>query len=98
MRSLGLNEEADALSGEIGKSEYYIWPENWSAWEFFNELSDQWLFAPMGGAIGLNGSVVLDYVKLGGMKGKKAQAIYQDIRHIASGALSAWREKSKDNQ
>lgn len=95
LRQLGLNKEADILFGQQRNKQYFVWPENWEAWEVFTALSDQWIFTPFGGAIALNGSTVIDYVRLLGMDAQTAKQLYNDVRHIATGALTAWREKSK---
>jgi hypothetical protein len=99
LRALGLNEQADALSGQTKQQAYYVWPDNWQAFELFADVSDQWLFAGMGSPVGLNGAVVLDYIRTHtDLKGGALTELYQDVRLIASGALTAWREKSDNGR
>lgn len=95
LRQLGLDAQADFYGGRLEQYQHHVWPENWPAFECFMQLSDQWIIAPFGGAIGLNGSVVLSYLDMLGINGLSAKSLYNDIRQIASGALKAWREKSE---
>ncbi|MEB4590028.1 DUF1799 domain-containing protein [Candidatus Thiothrix sp. Deng01] len=95
LRELGLHEQADALSGESQQNIHHVWPENWQAWECFYVLSDQWIIAPMGGVIGLNGVAIMQYLGMSGVVGNDAMNIYSDVRLIASGAIKAWRENAK---
>lgn len=96
--ALGLHDAAKSLQNEAQNNVVYVWPENWDAVQYFEALSDQWLFAPMGGAIGMIGSTVIQYIQLNGLSGDDATRMYRDIKHIASGALTAWREQSERNK
>lgn len=95
LRECGMHEYADQLERENQRNNFYLWDENWLAYEVFCASCDQWQFAGFGGIVGLNGMFVMGYIRdMLQLSGDDARQLYHDVRLIASGALKAWREKS----
>ncbi len=82
---------------------FYVDPRNKTAWNIFKELDTQWNVG-MGGAVGLNGDVVLRYLKEcypSRKKHKKRKKTFKKILLISKGALQAMsdkRDKAKETK
>lgn len=72
---------------------FEVWGCNWQALEVFLALCNQWLPAPQGGFLGLNGQVLLSYLELIDESRSLRRQLYSDVQMIASGAISAWRKQ-----
>jgi hypothetical protein len=61
---------------------------NWTAWEFFQRVSNQWRIAPLGGHYALDHNVLLQAIRFI-YTGQEALDLYDKVRLIERGALEA---------
>lgn len=75
---------------------FYVWPENWRAKGYFEEVHGQWLTDSYGGMIALNGAFLFDWIKADYPKNiRKVKRIYRDVMCIANGYLAEVHNKRK---
>lgn len=80
---------------EIPVEDVFIWDINWEAFNLFNALSTQWRVG-MGGATGLDYSVIPSVGKMLGYKKKDVNAMFPDIQVMENEALITMGENRKD--
>lgn len=80
---------------EIPVEDVYIWDINWSTFELFYNLNTQWRVG-MGGATGLDYSVIPAVAKMLGIKKKKLNEMFPDLRVMENEALVTMGENQKD--
>ena len=85
------------LADLVASLPFEVWACNWQALEVFLAICDQWLVAPHGGFLGLNGQVLLSYLELIDESRAARRQLYSDVQLIASGAISAWREQAEQH-
>lgn len=104
--STGLAQIAANLIGDervkqvkqINEIEFWLWEENWQAYEYFNQVGNQWVYAGMGELTSLNGQFVYQWIKDDMPKKiKKVKKIYRDVMIIADGFILT-RRKQQDEQ
>lgn len=93
MASLGATR-ADYAAGFFGNKEELVevWPDNWTVFTIFEDLSTQWLAGP-GGPIGLNYGSIKPVLGFRGIKRNQRRAIFDDLRIMETAALKQMTEK-----
>lgn len=72
----------------------YLWPENVTAWNFFQSIQTQWNVGPSG-AVGLNYAGVEVERKAWGIKRKDWPKLFFEVKAMERATLTAWREQKK---
>lgn len=72
--------------------DFDVWPENWPYVEVFSLMSSQWNIG-MGGAIGLNYTVLFDLLTRKGFSGDEWWVALDSIRVMESAALDEMQKK-----
>ena len=80
---------------EIPVEEVLIWDINWDTFNLFYSMTTQWRVG-MGGAVGLDYSVIPTVGKLLGFKTKKINEMFPDLRVMENEALVTMGENQKD--
>lgn len=80
---------------ELPNEDVFIWDINWNTFNLFYSLNTQWRVG-MGGATGLDYSVVPAVGKMLGFKSKEINAMFPDIQVMENEALITMGENQKD--
>lgn len=80
---------------EIPVEDVQVWDINWPTFELFYNLSTQWRTG-MGGASGLDYSVIPTVASMLGIKKKKLKEMFPDLRVMENEALVTMGENQKD--
>lgn len=93
--AMGFTDEAIKEELEEGEPEHYeIWPEHKDAYLVFVAVYHQWRYPPLGGKpIGLEYTALRCEIEI--MFPEKQREIWQQVKHIERGALSAWHNQSE---
>lgn len=81
---------------EVPVEEVQIWDINWDTFNLFYSLGTQWRLSGMGGASGLDYSVIPVVGKMLGFKSKKVNEMFPDLRVMENEALITMGENVKD--
>ena len=81
---------------EIPVEETIVWDINWNTFQLFNALTTQWRVAGMGGATGLDYSVIPAVGKMLGFKQKQINEMFPDLQVMENEALITMGENQKD--
>ena len=92
-----IRQQIAAIEADMATA-FPVYTENWQALEIFLELSSQWLLAPMGGFLALDGRTLLAYLELTGEPMARRRELYTEVQQIASGAIDAWRKQAEKKQ
>ena len=71
---------------DIPDDEYEVWPDNWPAFLLFEAMSTQWRVG-MGGAVGLDYSVIKPVSSMIGLKRAELTQAFPDLRMMEAEAL-----------
>ena len=80
---------------EIPEEVVEIWDINWNAFNLFHSLTTQWRVG-MGGATGLDYSVIPTVGKMLGFKNKQINEMFPDLQVMENEALITMGENQKD--
>lgn len=80
---------------EVPVEDVMIWDINWDTFRLFYSLNTQWRVG-MGGATGLDYSVIPEVGKMMGFKRKKINAMFPDLQVMENEALVTMGENQKD--
>lgn len=80
---------------EIPEEEILVWDINWNTFNLFNALTSQWRVG-MGGATGLDYSVIIPTGKMLGFKQKQINEMFPDLQVMENEALITMGENQKD--
>lgn len=80
---------------EIPEEEIFVWDINWNTFNLFNALTSQWRVG-MGGATGLDYSVIIPTGKMLGFKQKQINEMFPDLQVMENEALITMGENQKD--
>lgn len=80
---------------EIPVEETLVWDINWNTFQLFNALTTQWRVG-MGGATGLDYSVIPSVGKMLGFKNKQINEMFPDLQVMENEALITMGENQKD--
>ena len=76
-----------------------VWPEHARAWAFFcDSCSTQWRSGGMGGPTGLDYTAVLTVIQFEETGKEQAKELFDQIKLIERGALTAMAEARKDQK
>lgn len=80
---------------EIPVEEILVWDINWNTFNLFHALTTQWRVG-MGGATGLDYSVIPAVGKMLGFKNKQINEMFSDLQVMENEALITMGENQKD--
>lgn len=80
---------------EIPEEIIEVWDINWNTFNLFNALTTQWRVG-MGGATGLDYSVIPSVGKMLGLKQKQINELFPDLQVMENEALITMGENQKD--
>lgn len=80
---------------EIPEEVIEVWDINWNTFNLFHALSTQWRVG-MGGATGLDYSVIPSVGKMLGFKQKQINEMFPDLQVMENEALITMGENQKD--
>lgn len=80
---------------EIPEEVIEVWDINWNTFNLFNALTTQWRVG-MGGATGLDYSVIPSVGKMLGLKQKQINELFPDLQVMENEALITMGENQKD--
>lgn len=80
---------------EIPTEDIMIWDINWNTFTLFYSLTTQWRVG-MGGATGMDYSVIPTVGKMLGFKNKEINRMFPDLRVMENEALITMGENQKD--
>lgn len=80
---------------EIPAEEILVWDINWNTFQLFNALTTQWRVG-MGGATGLDYSVIPSVGKMLGLKNKQINEAFPYLQVMENEALITMGENQKD--
>lgn len=80
---------------EIPEEEIFVWDCNWNTFNLFHALTTQWRVG-MGGATGLDYSVIIPTGKMLGFKKKQINEMFPDLQVMENEALITMGENQKD--
>lgn len=76
-----------------------VWPEHARAWAFFCEsCSTQWRVGGMGGPTGMDYTAVLHVIQFEEPDKVQAKELFEQVKLIERGALTAMAEARKDQK
>jgi len=78
----------------IDQDEFWLWPENEAAFNFWLAIQTQWN-ASMAGATGLNYPGVEACMRLRGLKKKSRQELFLSIQMMERACLEEWASQRK---
>lgn len=64
-----------------------VWPENWSSWRLFTEMSGQWRLAPMGGKYAMDYGVLFMRMERMNLADEDWEGLFLDVRVLEAAAL-----------
>lgn len=80
---------------EVPVEDIYVWDINWDTFNLFYSLNTQWRVG-MGGATGLDYSVIPTVGKMLGYNKKKIKAMFPDLQVMENEALITMGENQND--
>jgi hypothetical protein len=81
---------------EIPDEDVFVWDVNWRVFSLFHHLGTQWRMGGMGGATGLDYSVIPATARMLGIKKKELRDMFPDIQVMENEALITMGENHKD--
>jgi hypothetical protein len=91
LAAFGLRLEG-APSPDAPPQRFYLWPENVDAWCVFHACRSDW-HVGVAGRTGLDKREVRDEIRRRGMRGQRADRLFEDVRTLEWAALDAWAEQ-----
>lgn len=76
-----------------------VWPEHVRAWHFFcDSCSTQWRSGGMGGPTGMDYTAILAVIQFDEQDKEAAKELFEQVKLIERGALTAMAEARKDQK
>lgn len=88
-------EVLDQARAATRGAEFEIWPENVETVNFFMRLQTQWVYAGMGGLVGLNYQSVDMLFRIERTSPKKQREILEGLRFMEAVVVNVIAEKAK---
>ena len=85
---------AEFVSQITQDDEFVVWYDSWPSVELFASCATQWRLLPMGGVQGLDYGSVRAVLVMRGVLDQ--EAMFDDVRALELGALTAFRGQSLD--
>lgn len=78
---------------DLSEQTFQVWPSNWEAALMFLDLDDQWLFSPMGRAMGIRFTSIQSSIAMNNVA--DTRGMLRKLKTMSRAAANALAEASK---